>query len=194
MNERGIEQIISSLYEMIQDARSVPLSSDKCIIERDSVLDQLDEISNKLPGELKQAQTIVESRGEVINNAKREAENILRQAQTQARQIISENEIYRQAQEEANAMLQAAKEQAEATVKAAKDEADATVKAAQDRIRELKSVTNQYVDDALKQTEQAISEALNEVRESRAKFNALVGSQNKNNGKPVPGMPTADRR
>lgn len=194
MNEHGIEEIISTLYEMIQDARSMPLSADKCIVERDRVLDQLDEISNMLPGELKQAKTIVESRSEVINNAKREAENILKQAQNQARQLISENEIYKQAQEEANAMMKAAKEEAEATVKAAKDEANATVQAAQDRIRELKGVTNQYVDDALKQTEQAISEALNEVRESRAKFNALVGSQNKNGSKSLASMLRAERR
>ena len=163
MNEHGIEEIITTLYEMIQDARGVPLSAEKCVIERDRALDLLDEISNQLPGELKQARTIVESRGEVINNAKREAENILKQAQAQARQMVSDDEIYRQAQQEANAMVQAA----------------------QDRIRELKNVTNNYVDDALKQTEQAISEALNEVKESRAKFNALVGAQNKN-AKPAP--------
>ena len=163
MNEHGIEEIITTLYEMIQDARGVPLSAEKCVIERDRALDLLDEISNQLPGELKQARTIVESRGEVINNAKREAENILKQAQAQARQMVSDDEIYRQAQQEANAMVQAA----------------------QDRIRELKNVTNNYVDDALKQTEQAISEALNEVKESRAKFNALVGAQNKT-AKPAP--------
>ena len=168
MNEHGIEEVISTLYEMVQDARSVPLSSEKCVVERDRVLDLLDEIRNQLPGELKQAKTIVESRGEVINNAKREAESILKQAQAQARQMISDSEIYRQAQEEANAMLQAAKK-----------ESGETVQAAQDKIRELKVVTNSYVDDALRQTEQAISEALNEVRESRAKFNALVGSQSK---------------
>ena len=164
MSEHGIEDVISTLYEMVQDARGVPLSADKCVVERDRVLDLLDEISNQLPGELKQARTIVESRGEVINNAKREAENILKQAQAQARQMISENEVYRRAQEEGNAMVQAA----------------------QERIRELKGVTNDYVDDALKQTEQAIAEALNEVKESRAKFNALVGAQNK--AKPNPAI------
>ena len=157
MNEHGSEEIISTLYEMVQDARGVPLSADKCIVERDRVLDLLDEISNQLPGELKQARTIVESRGEVINNAKREAENILKQAQAQARQMVSENEIYTQAQEEAENM----------------------VKAAQERIRELKGVTNDYVDDALRQTVQAITEALEEVKDSRAKFNALVGRQKK---------------
>ena len=73
MNERGIEELISTLYEMVQDAWGLPLGADKCVVERDKVLDLLDEISNQLPGELKQAKTIVESRSEVINNAKREA-------------------------------------------------------------------------------------------------------------------------
>lgn len=155
MNERGIEEIISQLYEMIQDARNVPLSSDKCMIERDHVLDLLDEISNRMPGELKQARTIVESRSEVINNAKREAENILKQAQTQARQLVTEEEIYRQAEIEAQNL----------------------VNAAQEKIRQLKSVTNEYVDDALRRTEESISDALTEIRESRTKFGSLFAAQ-----------------
>ena len=59
-------------------------------VERDKVLDLLDEITNQLPGELKQAKTIVESRNEVITNAKREAENILKQAEQRAKQMISQ--------------------------------------------------------------------------------------------------------
>ena len=77
----NIEEIITTLYEMVQDAWSLPLGAEKCVLERDKVLDLLDEISNQLPGELKQAKTIVESRNEVITNAKREAESILKQAE-----------------------------------------------------------------------------------------------------------------
>ena len=88
----GIEEILTTLYEMVQDAWSLPLGADKCVLERDKVLDLLDEISNQLPGELKQAKTIVESRNEVITNAKREAENILKQAEQRARQMISHEE------------------------------------------------------------------------------------------------------
>ena len=157
MNERGIEEVISTLYEMVQDARGLPLSADKCIVERDRVLDLLDEISNQLPGELKQARTIVESRGEVINNAKREAENILKQAQAQARQMVSESEIHHQAELEAAEMI----------------------RTAENKIKDLKAVTNDYVDDAMRRTEESIAEALSEIRESRAKFSALVGGQNK---------------
>ena len=41
MNEQTIEDIISALYDMVQDARSLPLGADKCILERDKVLDML---------------------------------------------------------------------------------------------------------------------------------------------------------
>ena len=93
----GIEETITTLYEMVQDAWSLPLGAEKCVVERDKVLDLLDEISNQLPGELKQAKTIVESRNEVITNAKREAENILKQAEQRAKQMISREEVVKQA-------------------------------------------------------------------------------------------------
>ena len=78
MHDNGIEELITKLYDMVQDARSLPLGADKCIVERDKVLDMLDEISNQLPGELKQAKTIVDSRNELIAKAKREAEGLYR--------------------------------------------------------------------------------------------------------------------
>ena len=80
MSSSNIEDIIGSLYDMVQDARTMPLAADKCILERDRVLDMLDEVIAQMPGELKQARTIVESRNDLINQARREAEGILRQA------------------------------------------------------------------------------------------------------------------
>ena len=86
MSEKHIEDIITVLYDTIQDAKALPLGADKCILERDKVLDMLDEIIAQLPVELKQSRTIVESRNELISQARREAEGILRQAQEQANQ------------------------------------------------------------------------------------------------------------
>ena len=71
MNEKHIEDIITALYDLVQDARGLPLGTDKCIVERDKVLDMLDEISAQLPAELKQSRTIVDSRNELIGQAKR---------------------------------------------------------------------------------------------------------------------------
>ena len=153
----GIEEIITTLYEMVQDAWSLPLGAEKCVVERDKVLDLLDEISNQLPGELKQAKTIVESRTEVITNAKREAESILKQAEQRARQLMSQEEVYKQAEQEADNMI----------------------KSAQQKIKELKAATNDYVDDALRRTEDSIATALNEIKASRSSFMALTGNQPK---------------
>ncbi len=157
MMANSIEEIITTLYEMVQDAWSLPLGAEKCVLERDKVLDLLDEISNQLPGELKQAKTIVESRNEVITNAKREAESILKQAEQRARQLVSKEEVYIMAEHEANEMI----------------------KNAQAKIRDLKHVTNEYVDDALRRTEDAIATALDEIKTSRASFTALTNPQPK---------------
>ena len=94
MNEQNIEDIISALYDMIQDARSVPLAADKCIVERDKVLDMLDEIIAQMPVELKQARTIVESRNELVSQARREAETLVRQAQEQSQKITETLSLY----------------------------------------------------------------------------------------------------
>ena len=37
MSNRTTEDIIGALYDMVQDARAVPLAMDKCILERDKV-------------------------------------------------------------------------------------------------------------------------------------------------------------
>ena len=93
MSDRNIEDIIGALYDMVQDARSMPLSADKCILERDKVLDMLDEIIAQLPGELKQARTIVESRNELVSQARREADGVIREAQEQRKNANVDVEV-----------------------------------------------------------------------------------------------------
>jgi len=157
MNEQNIEDIISTLYDMVQDARAVPFASEKCILERDKVLDLLDEIIAQLPVELKQAKTIVESRNELISQARREAESTVRQAQEKANQMVTEEAIYQEAKRQCQEM----------------------VLQTQTRMSELRKISNDYMDDALRRTEEAINMSLEDVRDTRAKFKALVEAQEK---------------
>ena len=157
MNEQNIEDIISALYDMVQDARSVPLAADKCIVERDKVLDMLDEIIAQLPVELKQARTIVESRNELIAQARREAELLVRQATEKAEKMITEEAIYQETKNKCQEM----------------------VNQTQVRMAELRRVSNDYMDDALRRTEEAIALSLSDVRDTRSKFMALVEAQEK---------------
>lgn len=165
----GIEEVIGTLYEMVQDAWSLPLGADKCVLERDKVLDLLDEINNQLPGEFKQAKTIVDARNDVIANAKREAEAILAQAEQKAQQMVQEDRIYQQAQVDAEQLMAETKAQA-----------DAVVESTQNKLAELRNVTNNYVLDALRRTEEAVADALREVEIAREKFEALSNPEAKN--------------
>ena len=155
MNEQHIEDIISALYDLVQDARALPLGADKCILERDKVLDMLDEIIAALPGELKQSRTIVESRNELIGQARREAESIVRQAQQKANELVEQEAIYVEAKRQCQEL----------------------VENTQNRIAELKKDSNAYMDDALRRTEEAIALSLGEVRETRVKFRALTADK-----------------
>ena len=157
MNEQNIEDIISALYDMIQDARSVPLAADKCIVERDKVLDMLDEIIAQMPVELKQARTIVESRNELVSQARREAETLVRQAQEQSQKMIAEDAIYQETKRQCQEMV------------------DKT----QIRMADLRKASNDYMDDALRRTEEAIALSLEDVRDTRSKFKALIEAQEK---------------
>ena len=152
MNEKHIEDIITALYDMIQDARAMPLGPDKCIIERDKALDMLDEIIAQLPAELKQSRTIVESRDELIGQARREAENIIRKAQEQADMLVSQQAIYNEAKRQCVEMVEQTKTQ----------------------IAGLRKASNEYMDNALARTEEAIAQSLAEVKDTRAKFQALT--------------------
>ena len=155
MNEQHIEDIISALYDMIQDARALPLGADKCILNRDKVLDMLDEIIAQLPSELKQSRTIVESRNELIGQARREAETIVRQAQEKAQELVAKEAIYQEARRQCQEMYDNA----------------------QQKIAGLRKVSNEYMDDALRRTEEAIAQSLSDVRETRVKFRALTETQ-----------------
>ena len=160
MNEQNVESIITVLYDTIQDAKSLPLGADKCIVERDKVLDMLDEIIAQLPGELKQSRAIVESRNELIGQARREAETIIRQAQEKANQLVSEEAIYQEAKRQCQEMAMQT----------------------QVRMAELRKASNDYMDDALRRTEEAIAQSLSEVRDTRTKFKALADAQEKKSG------------
>lgn len=158
----NIEDIIGSLYDMVQDARTMPLAADKCILERDRVLDMLDEVIAQMPGELKQSRTIVESRNELINQARREAEGILRQAQEQAQALVTKEAIYEEARKRSEELIAQT----------------------QNRVLQLRKAGNDYMDDALRQTEETIAQALSDVRDTRMRFRTVTEAQHQQTQQP----------
>ncbi|MCL2545578.1 MAG: ATPase [Oscillospiraceae bacterium] len=122
------ENLLDNLSELLQKAFSLPFGADRCIVDRDKVLGLIDEVRNVMPPEIEQACQIVQSRNDIINDAKREAAAIKRQAEERALQIVNESKIVQEAKSKAR----------EIESKARLHE------------REVRGAANDYVEDTLK--------------------------------------------
>ena len=150
----GVEELLDMLFEMIDEAKNLPLSTDKCVLERDRALDLIDDIRGQFPMELTEARKMMANRAEMLASAKREAEAIRRSAEERAKQMLAEDVLILQAKQKANEMLQQAEE----------------------RCRDLKRSANEYCEDALRRTEEAVAEAYDEIKKSRTRFRAAAGA------------------
>lgn len=152
--DNEVMELIDQLYTMVSEAWGVPLGNEKCIVERDQVLEILDEIKTAMPVELSEAKRLVSARDEFINNAKREAEGIRNQAEERARALVNDQEIVRIAKARSNEMLASTQAKADA----------------------LRQASSQFCVDALRRTEEAISAALGSVQQAHAAFQGVAGS------------------
>ena len=150
----GVEELLDMLFEMVDEAKNMPLSSDKCVLERDRALDLIDDIRAQFPVELGEAKKLVASRNDYIAAAKREAEVIRKQAEAEAQRMLAEESVLNQAKQRSAELMRQAEE----------------------RSRELKRSANEYCEDALRRTEEAVAEAYNEIKQSRARFRAAASS------------------
>lgn len=148
----GVEELLDMLFDMVDEAKSVPLSADKCMVDRDRALDLIDDIRAQFPMELSEAKKLLSTRNEYLASAKREAELIRKQAEADAQRLTSEETI----------LLQAKQHSAE------------LMRQAEERSRELKRSANDYCEDALRRTEEAVAEAYDEIKKSRVRFRAAA--------------------
>ena len=134
MANNDVQHLLDMLYEMIDGAKNAPLTSDKCILNRDEALDLLDEIRAQLPVELSRAQELIRAKEDYVKAAKRDVERMMQQAEQDAKNKVSETEVLGIAREKSHEII----------------------KKAEDRSREMYRVANEYTEDALRRTEEAI--------------------------------------
>lgn len=150
----NIEELFDMLYEMIDEAKNVPLSSDKCMLERDKALDILDDIRARFPVELKKAKELVDKKNDYIASAKREADDLRQRAEDHARRLLNEDAMMVEARRMAEEIIQEAEQMS----------------------RQLKQAANEYCEDTLARMEAAVVDAYDEVKRSRAKFRSTLGA------------------
>ena len=78
--------LIDKLDDLIHNARPVPLT-DQVRVDREEIYDLLDQMRATIPEEIKQARWIVKERQEMLAEAKREAERVVKEAREREREI-----------------------------------------------------------------------------------------------------------
>jgi F0F1-type ATP synthase membrane subunit b/b' len=101
--------LIDKLDDTIHNAKPVPLT-DQVRVDKEEIYDILDQMRATIPEEIKQARWIVKERQEMLAEAKREAERIIREAREEQIRLISEEEIVKQAERQADEIIEDARE------------------------------------------------------------------------------------
>lgn len=102
--EHDIEALLIRMEEAVSTARSVPFS-DNCMVDREEMLLLLSMIREGLPSELKQARWLLQQNKQLIAEARKEAENIMRETESRMARMVDEHEITQQARQQAAVIL-----------------------------------------------------------------------------------------
>lgn len=150
----SIEELLDLLYTEIEEAKNAPLSNDRCVVDRDRVLDMIDDVKAELPVEIKRAKDIVAQRNDYMADAKQKADRLRQEAEDYAKELLNKDAITRGAEQKAADMI------AEADV----------------QCQQLKEAASEYCEETLRRMEEAVADAYDEVKHSRAQFRAALSA------------------
>ena len=143
-----IMEIIEMIEEVVDKATTVPLSG-KVLIDKDELMDYIQEMRLAYPEEVKEAKWVKGERQRILSEAENKADILIKTAEEKQRQLVEESEISRQAQEYATNLVNSAQTQA----------------------LEIKNDCNQYVDDLLGDAERRLEMLLKKVHDDRIHYN-----------------------
>jgi cell division septum initiation protein DivIVA len=119
---RRADELLTELVELVETARSVPISG-SCVIPREHTLDLLDDLREVLPPEMAQAQQIVSQRDSVLASAQEQATELRERTAAEAEAVRA------QAMAAAAEYTAAAEQHAAELISAARAEAAGLVEA-----------------------------------------------------------------
>ncbi len=154
-----IDVLIDELQEILDGAFTLPLSGGKTVVNAERLREVVEEIRTNLPGEVKQAKSIVADRTNILNKAREEAESIVQTAEERVRTMSQQSEIVRLAQEKAKGIIFNANNQAE----------------------QIKKAANDYIDNLMKKADEELSKNLSDLKKTRAGIQALQQKESAQN-------------
>ncbi|MCU1359281.1 MAG: hypothetical protein JWN99_570 [Ilumatobacteraceae bacterium] len=146
------EQLLKRAIDVIATAPTMPLSSSPRI-DRDEIIELLEETLHRLPEEMRQARWMIKERQEFVNKTRREADELLEAARVQAERMVQRTEVVRAAEQRARQLNETA-------------EADA---------RRLRHETEDFLDQRLGSFEILLDKLNKTVQVGRARLSIGAG-------------------
>lgn len=146
----SIEELLEQLDEALEGGLKMP--GNRRVVNAESLRVVIDEIRLNIPSEIKQARGIVADRADIITNAKREADGIIRSAEERANAMITQEAITKLAQEKASEIIANA----------------------QTKSREMRKAAQEFVDDIMRRADEGLTANLGEIRKTRASLKSQV--------------------
>ncbi|MFM8855838.1 MAG: hypothetical protein ACKOI2_01260 [Actinomycetota bacterium] len=106
--------LLRRAIDIIATAPNMPLSSTPRI-DRDEIIELLEEALHRLPDELRQARWMLKERDEFIQRTRREAEEVIEAAKVQAERFVQRSEVVRAAEQRARQIAEAAEDHSRRT-------------------------------------------------------------------------------
>ena len=101
----SIDEILEEMDELLDKASTVPFVSHKKVIDGERMRELINDVRLNMPHELKEAKKIEFDCQRILNEAKLNAESIIRKAEERAAQIVSREAIVTEAKKKALDML-----------------------------------------------------------------------------------------
>jgi cell division septum initiation protein DivIVA len=105
------EAILRRVIDIIATARTIPLSASP-MINRDEIIELLEESLNRFPDDLRQARWMLKERDEFLAKTQREADDILDSARAQAERMVQRTEVVRASELRARQVIDSAETEA----------------------------------------------------------------------------------
>ena len=156
---------IQELEDMVRDAKSMPLSS-SALLNRDEVLELIDELKTSLPDEIKQARWVVKDREELLAKARRDAEAMVEQARAEQLRLASHEAVVQRANEESERIAQQAEDDARKLRLEAEDYVDA-------KLAQLENALQKILEDMIGSNE-SLSRTIDQVVAGREKLRGVA--------------------
>lgn len=110
-NQPDAEQLFRRVLDLVSTARPMPLSA-SVMINRDEVVELLEEALDRMPDELRAARWLLKEREEFLAKVRREGDDILDQARARAERMVQRTEVVKAAEQRARQIVEKAEDQA----------------------------------------------------------------------------------